>query len=103
LLRSTPEETNIDDSTAQSIRELSTHEVFLVIADYHTLTTHYRREAVAQMSENIRAMVLDYLSVGLDPEKTTIYVQSQVPQVCELLVILSMNEQEPGERYFPIG
>ena len=55
------------------------------------------------MSENIRAMVLDYLSVGLDPEKTTIYVQSQVPQVCELLVILSMNEQEPGERYFPIG
>lgn len=75
---------------ANRIRLQETHDVFLVIADYHMLTTHYRRAALAQVGEHIRALVLDYLSVGLDPEKTTIYVQSRVPQVCELLVLLSM-------------
>lgn len=75
---------------ANRLRLQETHEVFLVIADYHMLTTHYRREALVQMGEHIHALVLDYLSVGLDPDKTTIYVQSQVPQVCELLVLLSI-------------
>jgi tryptophanyl-tRNA synthetase len=65
-------------------------EFFLVIADYHALTTDYHRQHIAQISGNVREIVLDYLSVGIDPEKTTIYVQSQVPQVCELHLILSM-------------
>lgn len=65
-------------------------ELFLVIADYHALTTDYHREHIAQVSGNVREIVLDYLSVGIDPEKTTIYVQSQVPQVCELQLIFSM-------------
>ena len=65
-------------------------ELFLVIADYHALTTDHRRQHIAQISGNVRKIVLDYLSVGIDPEKTTIYVQSQVPQICELQLIFSM-------------
>jgi tryptophanyl-tRNA synthetase len=75
---------------ANRVRLQDEYEVFLVIADYHMLTTHNRRDHIAAAAENIREMVLDYLSVGIDPEKTTIYVQSQVPQVCELQLIFSM-------------
>jgi tryptophanyl-tRNA synthetase len=75
---------------ANRVRLQETSDVFLVLADYHMLTTRYRREALAQMAEDLREMVLDYLSVGLDPAQTTMYVQSQVPQVCELHVIFSM-------------
>jgi hypothetical protein len=45
-------------------------------------------QRLAQRAQNVYEIVLDYLSVGIDPEKTTIYVQSQVPQVCELQLIL---------------
>lgn len=65
-------------------------ELFLVIADYHALTTDYHREHIAQVSGNVREIVLDYLSVGIDPEKTIIYVQSLVPQVCELQLVFAM-------------
>lgn len=65
-------------------------ELFIVIADYHALTTKKTPGEPAQLADNIRAMVLDYLSIGIDPKKTTIYVQSEVPEVCELQVILSM-------------
>jgi tryptophanyl-tRNA synthetase len=75
---------------ANRVRLQDRYEPFLVIADYHTLTTHNRREHISQVAANIREIVLDYLSVGIDPEKTTIYVQSQVPQVCELQLIFSM-------------
>ncbi len=45
--------------------------------------------------ENTRTLVLDYLSVGIDPEKTTIYVQSDVPSVCELHLLFSMLTTVP--------
>lgn len=63
------------------------YECFFIIADLHTLTT--RPEQTAELGENIRRMVLDYLSAGIDPAKATIYVQSQIPEVCELAVIFS--------------
>ena len=75
---------------ANRVRLQDEYEVFLVLADYHMLTTHYRRDQVAQAPANIRDMVLDYLSVGIDPAKTIIYTQSQVPQVCELQLLFSM-------------
>lgn len=61
------------------------YECFFIIADLHTLTT--RPEKTAELKENIRQLVLDYLAVGIDPAKSTIYVQSQVPEVGELAVI----------------
>lgn len=61
------------------------YECFFIIADLHTLTT--RPERTAELKDNIRQLVLDYLSVGIDPGKATIYIQSQIPEVAELAVI----------------
>jgi tryptophanyl-tRNA synthetase len=72
------------------VRLQDTAELFIVIADYHALTTEKTRAELAQVADHIHAMVLDYLSIGIDPKKATIYVQSDVPQVCELQLILSM-------------
>src|SRR3989344_3975870 len=63
------------------------YECFFIIADLHTLTTAPQK--TADLKENIKQLVLDYLSVGIDPDKATIYVQSQIPEVCELAVIFS--------------
>ncbi len=57
-------------------------ECFVLIADLHVLTT--RTERLGDIGDNIREVVLDYLSVGIDPKKTTIYLQSLVPEVLEL-------------------
>lgn len=63
------------------------YECFFIIADLHTLTT--RPEKTEELKENVRQLVLDYLSVGIDPEKATIYVQSQIPEVAGLAIIFS--------------
>jgi tryptophanyl-tRNA synthetase len=57
-------------------------ECFVLMADLHVLTT--KTSDLEQIGENIREVVLDYLSVGIDPNKTTIYLQSLVPEVLEL-------------------
>ena len=74
-------------SLRNRIRLQDEYECFFIIADLHTLTT--RPERSSELKENIHQMVLDYLSVGIDPEKCTIYIQSQIPEVGELAVILS--------------
>jgi tryptophanyl-tRNA synthetase len=57
-------------------------ECFVLLADLHVLTT--RTHDLEEIGHNIRECVLDYLSVGIDPQKTTIYLQSLVPEVLEL-------------------
>lgn len=61
---------------------------FFFIADYHSLTTHPKP---LDLRDNVKNVLIDYIAAGLDPEKATIYVQSDVPQVCELSLLLSMN------------
>src|SRR3989338_3460413 len=63
------------------------YECFFIIADLHTLTT--QPEKTGELKENAKQLVLDYLSVGIDPKKATIYLQSQIPEVAELAVIFS--------------
>lgn len=58
----------------------------IFIADLHALTTMQSRE---ELSSHSLDMLLDYLAIGLDPEKTTIYKQSDVPQVAELAWIFN--------------
>ncbi len=58
------------------------------IADYHSLTTH---PAPGNLRNNVRQVLAEYLACGLDPEKCTLYVQSDVPQVTELYLLLNMN------------
>jgi tryptophanyl-tRNA synthetase len=57
-------------------------DTFVLIADLHVLTT--RTHELEEIGGYIRECVLDYLAVGIDPQKTTIYLQSLVPEVLEL-------------------
>ena len=61
-------------------------EALYFIADYHSMTSV--RDAALRRSHS-QAVALDYLAVGLDPEKATLFLQSDVPEVCELAWILS--------------
>jgi len=71
------------------------YETYLIVADLHTLTTKPSKEDTAKLRENIMDQVLDYLSVGIDPEKVTIYVQSMIPEVTELAIIFGMLTTVP--------
>ncbi|MBA2479233.1 MAG: tryptophan--tRNA ligase [Planctomycetes bacterium] len=62
------------------------NEMFVFVASYHALTS-VRDPAV--LRDNIRQVVIDYLAYGLDPERTSIYVQHDVPEVTELCWLLS--------------
>jgi tryptophanyl-tRNA synthetase len=72
---------------------------FFIIADLHMLTTKY--QDLKQVKPNIRDLVLDYLSVGIDPRKCVIYLQSLVPQVTELFTIFSMLVSVPRLQRVP--
>lgn len=61
-----------------------TYETFVLIADVQALTDHFEHPEILQ--QNIREVVKDYLAVGIDPEKSTILVQSLVPEIAELAV-----------------
>jgi tryptophanyl-tRNA synthetase len=65
-----------------------THEGFFFVADWHALTTDYADTSLLQ--KNQHEMVVDFLAAGLDPERSTIFVQSHVPGHAELHVLLSM-------------
>ena len=61
------------------------------IVDLHALTTLQGAEAVRHIQQNIREMILDWLAAGLDPQKSILFVQSEVPEVTELHTLLSMT------------
>lgn len=61
---------------------------FFFIADYHSLTTH---PDPAALNGNVRNILSEYLAAGLDPEKSTLFVQSDCPEVAELSLLLSMH------------
>ena len=61
---------------------------YFFIADYHSLTTHPTPE---DLHGNVKQVLAEYLAAGLDPEKATIYVQSDVPEITELYLLLNMN------------
>jgi len=64
------------------------YECFFFVADWHALTTHY--EDTSSVAENTLQIAMDWLSVGLDPEKSTIFVQSSILEHAELHLLLSM-------------
>ncbi len=61
---------------------------FFFIADYHSLTTH---PTPAGLHDNVRSVMAEYLACGIDPNLSTVYVQSDVPEVAELYLLLNMN------------
>ncbi len=79
----------------------SSHECFFVIADLHTLTTRPEKTQISQMNEYIQQIVLDYLSAGIDPDQSTIFVQSSVPGITELSTLLGMLVSAPRLERIP--
>ena len=63
-------------------------ECYFFIADYHSLTTH---PDPRNLHENVKNALAEYIAAGLDPNVATIYVQSDVPQIPELSLLLSMH------------
>jgi tryptophanyl-tRNA synthetase len=61
---------------------------FFFIADYHSLTTHPNP---ADLHQNVRTVLAEYLACGIDPEVSTIYIQSDLPQTAELYMLLNMH------------
>ena len=61
---------------------------YFFIADWHSLTTHPKPEDIQRSARTILA---EYLACGIDPEKATIYIQSDVPETIELYLYLNMN------------
>lgn len=70
------------------VRMQEENNCFFFIADYHSLTTHPTPENLRQ---NVRKVFAEYLACGLDPEKCTLYVQSDIPETAELYLLLNMN------------
>jgi len=65
-----------------------TYDCFYFVADWHALTSEYQN--TSSLVENGYAMVADWIAAGLDPEKSTFFVQSLVPEHAELFLLLSM-------------
>jgi tryptophanyl-tRNA synthetase len=64
------------------------YECFYFAADWHALTSEYKNTAV--IKESLTEMIIDWLSVGLDPQRSTLFVQSWVKEHAELHLLLSM-------------
>jgi tryptophanyl-tRNA synthetase len=64
------------------------HDCFFEVADLHALTTKFERSG--EIAADIRSMVTGWIAAGLEPETCTMYVQSRVPEISELYVLLSM-------------
>ena len=71
-------------SLANRVRLQDEYDCFFIIADLHTLTTKPEKDNIEGLAENVRSAVLDYLSCGIDPARSVIYLQSAVPEVVEL-------------------
>lgn len=63
------------------------YEAYFFIANLHALTTHPNPEL---LKKSVRATLVEYIACGLDPEKSTIYVQSDIPEISELYTLLNM-------------
>jgi len=61
---------------------------YFFVADYHSLTTHPNPK---DLHDNVKKVLSEYLACGIDPDVATIYIQSDVPEVTELYLLLGMN------------
>jgi tryptophanyl-tRNA synthetase len=71
------------------VRLQDEYEAFYFVADWHALTTHYEERDV--LERHVYDMVIDWIAAGLDPEKSTIFIQSRLPEHAELFTLLAMG------------
>jgi tryptophanyl-tRNA synthetase len=70
------------------IRMQDLYDTFFFIADYHSLTTH---PTPGDLHSSVKRVLAEYVALGLDPDKCTLYLQSDLPQTAELYLFLNMN------------
>ncbi len=75
------------------------YECFFLVADFHALTTYY--ESSREIGDNVREALLDFLAAGIDPNKSTVYLQSLVPEVAELFLLFTMLVSVPRAQRIP--
>jgi len=79
---------NLEGALRNYVRLQDDYDCFYFIADWHALTD--RNEVVPDLQEDILEVTIDYLAAGIDPERCTLFVQSQVPEHAVLHLLLSM-------------
>ena len=88
-------------SLRNRVRLQDEYECFFIIADLHTLTTRPERQAISLIGENVHEIVLDYLAAGIDPQRSSIFLQSAVPETYELNLIFEMLVTVPRLERLP--
>ena len=73
---------------SQNHRHCPPHDCFYFVADWHALTSDYADTSA--IAENTLQVAIDFLAAGLDPQKSVIFLQSQIPEHAELHLLLSM-------------
>ena len=84
---------NLHGALANWINMQEQYDCFFFIADWHALTSDY--EDTGLISDYVRNMLIDWLSAGLSPEKSTLFIQSHIKEHAELFLILSMITPVP--------
>ncbi|MGC9194158.1 MAG: tryptophan--tRNA ligase [Syntrophobacteraceae bacterium] len=79
---------NLHGALENWIKLQDQYECFYFVADWHALTTDYA--SPGDIRENSRQMLLDWLSAGLDPERSTLFIQSDIKEHAELYLLLAM-------------
>ena len=74
-------------SLANRVKLQDEYETYILVADVQALTDNFNNPD--KVRKNVREVVIDYLSCGIDPEKSTIYIQSMIPETAELTVFYS--------------
>jgi len=77
------------------------YECFFLVADLHMLTTRVEPELLAETETNVREVVLDNISAGIDPDQSTYFLQSLVPEISEMQLIFSMLVTVPRLQRVP--
>jgi tryptophanyl-tRNA synthetase len=88
-------------SLKNRVRLQDEYECFFIIADLHTLTTQPEKSNVESIAENAREMVYDYLACGIDPARSTVYLQSAVVETYELNLLFEMLVTVPRLQRVP--
>lgn len=86
---------------ANRVKLQSDYDCFFIIADLHTLTTAPTLEKTKSLKSNVNELVLDYLSVGINPDNCVIYRQSLVPEVTYLFTLFNMLVTVPRAQRIP--
>jgi len=86
-------------SLKNRVRLQDDYDCFFIIADFQFLTDHLTK--THYIEEYVKEIVLDWLSVGMDPNKSTFFIQSKIPEIAELTMYFSMMVTLPRLRRNP--